>query len=127
MLILMDADTSVAGARGAIEIAGAGDGEADSGHSFRELVFRERHAWIQVLADENDAVARFSITVTDPRFRFSVRDLTWGRLPVRLGHSRFSDVHPDLSPQGRSLRIGATTMSTPRPTGSATPATTSIT
>jgi hypothetical protein len=70
-------------------------------------VYREKHAWVQVLVDQNDAVARFSITVTDPKFKFSIRDLTWGHLAVRLGHSRFADVLPGLPLDGRSLRIGA--------------------
>src|SRR6266851_3243537 len=37
-----------------------------------EQVYRTKHAWLQVLSDENDAVVRFSVTVTDPRFRFQV-------------------------------------------------------
>jgi hypothetical protein len=73
----------------------------------RELVYRERHAWLQVMADENDAVYRFSITVTDPRFRFSAKLLTWGQLDVKLGHSRFADVDSRIPPAGQSLRIGA--------------------
>ena len=80
---------------------------AGAGRSFRELVYREKHAWVQALIDENDAVARFSITVTDPKFKFSIRDLTWGHLAARLGHSRFADVQPGLFPDGCSLRIGA--------------------
>jgi hypothetical protein len=74
---------------------------------FRELIYRTRHAWVQVLADENDTVARFSITVTDPRFRFQVRDLTFYQLHARLGHSRFSDVRTWAEPDGRSLNIAA--------------------
>lgn len=73
----------------------------------RELLFREKHAWIQVLIDQNDAVARFSITVTDPRFRFQIRELTHGQLAARLGHTRFSQVHTSWLAEGRSLRIGA--------------------
>jgi hypothetical protein len=95
------------GADAPISLSQAADSAPGAGQTFRELVYREKHAWIQVLADEDDAVARFSITVTDPRFRFSARNLTWGRLPVRLGRSRFSDVPADAFPDGRSLRIGA--------------------
>jgi hypothetical protein len=74
----------------------------------RELVYREKHAWVQVLIDQNDAVIRFSITVTDPKFHFSTRDLTWGHLPVKLGRSRFSEVQVQgFALDGRSLRIGA--------------------
>jgi len=47
----------------------------------RELIYRTKHAWIKILADENDTTARFSITVTDPRFRFPVRDLTFYQRP----------------------------------------------
>jgi len=72
-----------------------------------EQVYRTKHAWLQVLSDENDAVVRFSVTVTDPRFRFQVAVLTGGQLQARLGHSRFSDVRSQLGPDGRSLWIGA--------------------
>ncbi len=87
--------------------ATARGGAAGGRQPFRELVYREKHAWVQVLVDDNDAVARFSITVTDPKFKFRTRDLTWGHLPVRLGHSRFADMQSGISPRGRSLRIGA--------------------
>jgi hypothetical protein len=86
------------------------DGQGhEIGHrqSFRELVYREKHAWVQVLVDDDDAVARFSVTVTDPKFKFSIRDLTWGHIAIRLGHSRFADVQRGPSLDGRSLRIGA--------------------
>jgi hypothetical protein len=72
----------------------------------RELTYDGKHAWIQVIADEHDAVARFSVTVTDPRFRFSTRYLTNHQLTIRLGRSTFADI-PDRDPSGRSLRIGA--------------------
>ena len=70
-----------------------------------EQVYRTRHAWLQVLTDEHDAVIRFSITVTDPRFHFQIRDLTVNQLDVKLGHTRFSGVQPN--PDGRSLWVGA--------------------
>jgi hypothetical protein len=73
----------------------------------RELVYRDRHVWVQVLADEHEAVARFSITVTDPRFRFQISDLTFGHLTAKLGRTSFSGAHSQLEQQGRSLRIGA--------------------
>jgi hypothetical protein len=81
--------------------------EADHRQSFRELVYREKHAWVQVLVGDNDAVARFSVTAADPKFKFSIRDLTWGHIAIRLGHSRFADVQHSPSPDGRRLRIGA--------------------
>ena len=74
----------------------------------REFLYRTKHAWLQVIVDDADAVARFSVTVTDPRFKFSVARLTWGHLAVRLGHSRFSDIGVGgYALRGRSLRIGA--------------------
>jgi hypothetical protein len=73
----------------------------------REMVYYMRHAWVQVLVDTDDAVVRFSITVTDPGFRFQVRDLTNHQLTARLGHTRFADAGTNLEPQGQSLRIGA--------------------
>jgi hypothetical protein len=106
-LTLADASTLATRPATITGTADNGKGGPRGGQSFRELVYREKHAWIQVLADENDAVTRFSITVTDPKFKFSTRDLTWGALVVRLGHSRFSDVRAGLVPEGRSLRIGA--------------------
>jgi hypothetical protein len=66
-----------------------------------EQVYRTRHAWLQVLTDEHDAVIRFSITVTDPRFHFRTRDLTNYTLDVKLGRTHFSSVPAD--PDGRSL------------------------
>lgn len=76
--------------------------------TIRELVYREKHAWVQILIDQNDAVIRFSVTVTDPKFRFSTGDLTWGHLVVKLGRSRFSEIQAQgVALDGRSLRIGA--------------------
>jgi hypothetical protein len=83
------------------------DGDHATQQPLRELLFREKHAWIQVLVDHNDAVARFSITVTDPKFRFQIRELTRGQLAAKLGHSSFADVHTTWPVDGRSLRIGA--------------------
>ena len=50
---------------------------------------------------------RFAITVTDPRFRFQVRDLTNYQLEAKLGRTSFAAVDAQVEPQGRSLRIGA--------------------
>jgi hypothetical protein len=74
----------------------------------RELVYREKHAWLQVIVNEHDAVLRFSVTVTDPRFRFSTWSLTNYQLKVRLGRSSFAAIGARV-PAGRSLRIGAHT------------------
>lgn len=67
------------------------------------LVYSTRHAWLQVLTDESDSVARFSITVTDPRFRFQIRNLTFDNFEARLGYSHFSEIGSFPAPAGRSL------------------------
>ena len=62
----------------------------------REMVYYTRHAWVQVLADTDDAVVRFSITVTDPRFRFQIRDLANHPVPFGLGfHPYFRLTGPE--------------------------------
>lgn len=73
----------------------------------KELIYRTRHAWVQVLVNDDDAVVRFSITVTDPKFHFPTKDLTLGNLDLRLGDAYFHDIRSEISPQGRSLSIGA--------------------
>jgi hypothetical protein len=73
-----------------------------------ELIYRTRHAWVQVIADAEGAVIRFSITVTGPKFAFRTRDLTLNHLRVKLGRSRFADIQTSFAePEGFSLRIGA--------------------
>jgi hypothetical protein len=71
----------------------------------REFVYHAKHAWVQVLLESHDAVIRFSVTVTDPRFSFQVRDLTANQLAAKLGRTTFSDVGAQDGPLGRSLRI----------------------
>ena len=71
----------------------------------REFVYHARHAWVQVLLESHDAVVRFSITVTDPRFSFQVRDMTANQLTAKLGRTTFSNVGAQDEPLGRSLRI----------------------
>lgn len=87
--------------------APAGVGQVAGLAPMRELVYRSRHAWLQILANEHDAVVRFSITVTDPRFGFQVEHLTNGQLKVRLGRGSFADINAWGKPGGRNLRIGA--------------------
>lgn len=73
-----------------------------------ELIYRTRHAWVQVLADRDGAVVRFSITVTDPKFAFNTRDLTMNHLAVKLGRDHFADIRQSFGePRGYSLRVGA--------------------
>jgi hypothetical protein len=70
-----------------------------------ERLYQTRHAWLQILANENDAVVRFSITVTDPRFRFQILHLTVGQLEAKIGHSRFSEIRSFArKPKGRSFK-----------------------
>lgn len=87
----------------------AGPGMAREGDDFRvrELVYRGRHAWLQVLVDDNDAVKRFSITVTDPKFKLSVRQLA-PIFDVTLGRSSFSNLHPGREGHcgGRRFQVG---------------------
>jgi hypothetical protein len=71
-----------------------------------ELIYRTRHAWLQVLLRNTDAaVASFSVTVTDPRFRYRTRHLTNEQIDLRLGSARFSDLRHD--PDGWVSRTGA--------------------
>lgn len=73
-----------------------------------ELIYRTRHAWVQVLADRDGAVVRFSITVTDPKFSFRTSDLTLHHLDIKLGRNRFADIRTSFGdPNGYSLRVGA--------------------
>lgn len=73
-----------------------------------ELIYRTRHAWVQVLTDEESAVVRFSITVTDSKFKFKAHELTLNHLRVKLGHSRFVDIQASIAePEGYSLQVGA--------------------
>ncbi len=69
-----------------------------------EQVYHTRHAWLQILTNEHQAVVRFSITVTDPRFSFQIRDLTVGQLEAKIGQSRFSEIRPAFMPEGRSFK-----------------------
>ena len=87
--------------------APAGDGQVAGLAPMRELVYRSRHAWLQILANEHDAVVRFSVTITDPRFGFQVEHLTNGQLKVRLGRGSFAEIKAWGEPGGRNLRIGA--------------------
>jgi hypothetical protein len=71
-----------------------------------ELIFRTRHAWLQVLVrNAGAAVEAFSITVTDPRFKYRTRHLTFEQIDLRLGTSRFAVVRGPVD--GWSSRRGA--------------------
>lgn len=69
-----------------------------------EQLFHTRHAWLQILTNENKAVVRFSITVTDPRFHFQILHLTCGQLEAKIGRSRFSEIRSFGKPKGRSFK-----------------------
>jgi hypothetical protein len=71
-----------------------------------EHVFYTPHAFVQVLIDADDVVVRFSITVTDDRFRFRTRDLTFDLVQLRLGKSRFASLDR-LPSDGYQVSLGA--------------------
>ena len=60
-----------------------------------ESVFATPHALVQVLADEEIGVQRWSVTVIDERFTLRVRDLTFAQTDVRLGKSKFWNLTHD--------------------------------
>lgn len=70
------------------------------------LTFVTPHAYLQIGLDEPaQAVTWFGITVTDERFAFPTRHLTFERLSVRLGRSSFGDV--DGPGAGALFSLGA--------------------
>jgi hypothetical protein len=70
-----------------------------------ERIYQCRHAWLQVIgSNDDDAVQSFSVTVTDPRFKFGTSHLTFDTLDIRIGATHFTDVHQDRD--GWSLVIG---------------------
>ncbi|WP_139006432.1 ETEC_3214 domain-containing protein [Arthrobacter crystallopoietes] len=69
-------------------------------------VFRTNHAWI-VAQVESGAVLSWSITVTDPKFKVNLRDLTFRLVGGTLGHSTFAEVVE--KPNGMYEEQGAAT------------------
>lgn len=57
-----------------------------------QRIYRTRHAWLQVIAGFDGTVRAFSITVTDPKFRFGTGHLMFDRLDIQLGAARFGDL-----------------------------------
>jgi hypothetical protein len=89
-------------------VRSVGSATATDRQAVTELIYWTRHAWVQVLTDEHGAVVRFSITVTDSKFKFRIHDLTLNHLSIKLGHNRFSEIQvPSIEPEGYSLRVGA--------------------
>jgi hypothetical protein len=74
-----------------------------------EHVFHTPHALVQILADESAVTRRWSITVTDERFPFRVRDLTFGRTDLRLGRSRFWNLTEEEGGQLRGIAARGST------------------
>ncbi len=68
-----------------------------------ELTWRLPHVWFCGLVAD-DSLLAFAITVTDPRFGYDCRHLTFGLLPVRLGRDPLATA-PD--PVGTTVSIGA--------------------
>ena len=92
---------------GDFAVPGAATMIPGGGPKLTEQVYHTRHAWLQIITDEHEVVVRFSVTVTDPRFHFQIRDLTFGNLEAKIGHNRFSEIK--AHPEGTSLSIGAHT------------------
>ena len=126
-LVVAGADATAASTQITSGQAHARGGAPYDGQPFRELVFREKHR----VDPGSRRRQRCSRPVLDHRLRSAVpvlvRDLTWGHLAVRLGHSRFSDVREDLPSLGAVSGSALIIMSTRRVPGSATPVTTSTT
>jgi hypothetical protein len=70
-----------------------------------ERIYETKHAWLQVIAGFDGSVRAFSITVTDPRFRFRSGHLMFDQLDIQLGAARFGDV--DHPPDGWQSLTGA--------------------
>jgi hypothetical protein len=68
-------------------------------------IYQTKHAWLQVIAGFDGSVRAFSITVTDPKFRFRSGHLMFDRLDIQLGTARFGDV--DHPPDGWQSLTGA--------------------
>jgi hypothetical protein len=73
-----------------------------------DYVFMTNHAWI-VARIRDGAVEEWSVTVTDRKFKFDLRDLTRGLVEGTLGHSTFADVVK--KPNGVYEERGAATYS----------------
>jgi hypothetical protein len=69
-----------------------------------EHIFYTPHALVQLMVDDTKGVARLSITVTDPRFRFTISDLSFGLMDVVLGKSRFWNVADRVDGRAIGLR-----------------------
>lgn len=56
-----------------------------------DYLFRTNHAWV-VARVRNGAVSSWSVTVTDRKLKIDLRDLSFGLVQGRLGHSTASQV-----------------------------------
>ena len=72
-------------------------------------MFHTPHALVQILADDSAVTRRWSITVTDERFAFRVRDLTFARTDVRLSQSRFWNLTEEEGGQLLGIAAGGST------------------
>lgn len=70
-----------------------------------QRIYHLRGAWVMVeLNRESQVVVAFSITVTDRRFHYSTKKLTFGHLDIRLGKDTFGP--PGLGFEGERLWLG---------------------
>lgn len=69
-----------------------------------ELTWRLPHAWLCGLLGD-DSLMAFAITVTDPKFHFNCRHLTFDHLAVTLGQDSLLAV--DHTPSNTTVSVGA--------------------
>ncbi|TQK27963.1 hypothetical protein [Arthrobacter sp. SLBN-53] len=68
----------------------------DGGDDREERIYRLPGAWVS-LHILQDAVAAYSITITDEKLSYDTGKITRGIVPVTLGSSVFTDARPDES------------------------------
>lgn len=69
-----------------------------------DYIYRTNHAWV-VSRELDGAVVAWSITVTDPKFKIDLQELTFGLVGGRLGHTTFDQAVE--SPDGQYEEQGA--------------------
>ena len=64
----------------------------------RQQIYRLTGGWLLIEVEE-EAVASYSITITDPKMRYPTETLTFGQLDVILGTSTFAEIRTSESGQ----------------------------
>lgn len=72
---------------------------------YEERVYYLRHAWVQVMINDADAIARIAITVIDRKFKWSASELSLGQIPMIIGVDPVSD--RDSLPMSTYYYLGA--------------------